>query len=95
MDSFDKAFAQFPNNFPVRQDRISDISELMSPTIQRVRGEFLDDTFLPKIHIAHKSMALSPSCIGSFQIAGILLFISTRKMFALSSYRRQWKIKTT
>ena len=66
MDSFDKAFAHFPNNPPVKQDRISDISELMSPTIQRVRGEFLDDTFMPKIHIAHKSMALSPSCIKLF-----------------------------
>jgi len=52
MDSFDKAFARFPNNPPVRQDRIR---EIMSPTIQRVRGEFLDDTFLPKVHIAYKT----------------------------------------
>ena len=34
--------------------------------IEQVRGEFLQDTFLPKINIAYNSIALSPSCVKLF-----------------------------
>lgn len=66
MNFLDHVFDSAERREPIRRRRICDTSELLADTVEQVRCEFLNDTFLPKIHIAFKSMTLSPSCVKLF-----------------------------
>ena len=48
------------------RDGISEISELTAPTVEIVRGEFLNDTFDPKVILTHKSITFNAASVQFF-----------------------------
>lgn len=53
---------------PVKKGRggVRDYSETKAKTVQRVRGEFLSDTFKPKITIGWKTVTFNMACVNLF-----------------------------
>ncbi|MDR3109296.1 MAG: hypothetical protein LBU65_06360 [Planctomycetaceae bacterium] len=54
---------------PLKRSRggLHDYSEAKATTVQRVRGEFLSDTFKPKITLGCKTLTFNMSCVNLFQ----------------------------
>ena len=54
---------------PVKKGRggLRDYSEAKAKTVQRVRGEFLSDTFKPKMTLAYKTVTFNMACVNLFQ----------------------------
>ena len=53
---------------PVRQGRggLRSYSEATADTVQQVRGEFLEDTFKPRITLTYKTMTFNTACVNLF-----------------------------
>ena len=53
---------------PIKKGRggLRDYSEAQAKTVQRVRGEFLSDTFKPKITLAHRTVTFNMACVNLF-----------------------------
>jgi hypothetical protein len=54
---------------PIKKERggLRDYSEAKAKTVQRVRGEFLSDTFKPKITLTYKTVTFNMACVNLFQ----------------------------
>jgi len=54
---------------PIKKERggLRDYSEAKAKTVQRVRGEFLSDTFKPKITLAHRTVTFNMACVNLFR----------------------------
>ena len=53
---------------PVQKSRggLRDYSEAIADTVQRVRGQFLIDTFKPRVTFAYKSVTFNMACVSLF-----------------------------
>ncbi len=53
---------------PLKKGRggLRDYSEAKAKTVQRVRGEFLSDTFKPRVTLAFKTITFNMSCVNLF-----------------------------
>jgi len=53
---------------PVKKGRggLRDYSEVTASTVQRVRGEFLSDTFKPRVTFAYRQITFNMSCVNLF-----------------------------